>query len=612
MVDKAVMKAPARAIMTASLPYPVRTVSAADNMGSVASTLDGFTWEEILAWLTMGESSVLTWDITPQANVWLISLPDAIRVSIFSSVTTIWESTRILFVPGKFLELKRGRRIWRVFDVSGFWEHGASLSDVCKRWAIACHGLISTGSQEATREWYGARLTSLSEWCASFASTLAQLWARVAPALEASDLMPARPTGIGAIASRMIREADKGRWIARYRPDRQPAVGDQELLPIFLAAYYGGRSETTGAGHTEGPIYRYDLRSAYPWALSQIGPVGYVWEAAERFREDRAARMSVWHVSWDCRPALNLGPLPYRSPSGRITYPLVGSGWYWWPEVRAALAAYGEGAIRVRQGYVGAFNEQRPLLGVIARRYRQRLALEASSSPVAEILKGAMAAMYGRLCQRIGSEQQPGRWYNPALAGWTTSAVRARLLGAWAGQEASVLSVMTDGLLTTRQLPITASGLGHWKEDTWASSEIILPGLYRISKPAQTSTALTGLSRGTDFDWLLDELQRWGQVTVTDRWFAPNLLADLFPSPWGLKRCRWLDGDVTVNPYRIARHRQGAESVRTLVWREDYTALYPYDQTGNGDSQPYAGPPAWQEGGADPIQEALQAVLLNR
>lgn len=609
-----------RAVQTATLPDRAAIVLCDSDRGPGVNS-GGHNTQDILHWLTGdgdGPRSLVSWGLTPQANAWLSDMPPDVRLRVMSSVPTSWGGWGLTFVPGKFLEIRRWERRWTVYDVSGFWPGGSALVDVAKRWGVMqlALPLVAHGDQLVTREWDGARIDDLVMWAVERAQLLSQLTVRVMARLQLHGLKPSRLHGVGAIGSRLLREADAGSWVARYRPDRQPVCDGQEMLPLFLAAYYGGRQETTAAGTWAAPTYRYDMRSAYPWALSWVGPVGYVWEAADVFRDSYEWRMSLWHVVWKL-PLGQLGPLPWRHPNGAIAYPREGQGWYWWPEVRAALRAYPE-YVTVTRGYVSPRSRRRPLLATIAERYDQRKRLEAADDPTADILKGALASVYGRMAQRLGAEGQPGRWYNPALAGWVCSAVRARLLDAWRGYEGVIASVSTDGFLSAMPIPNleTNGSLGGWKCDQYDGGTLVLPGLYELRRDMgdgarEIARGTTGV-RAMDFDSLMNQLSAVGRAQFRARQFVPHILSDLFPDAWGDKRCRWHELTVTVDPMNAARKRDGADAIHGVDWRGSIVSFPPYQRVGTGDSYPHKGPPAWQPGGVDVTREALLSAMKGR
>lgn len=606
-----------RAIVTASLPTPDRTVCLADDDTEPLVSGQGFSVAEVLSWICQaGRKQLITWSLDSQVNHWLSGAPLDARLRLFSGYADVlFGEYRLTYIHGKMLDVRRLREKWTICDLSGFWD-GQTLAEVMCSIPLETLDPRSLFDAGLRKEWRDHRLAGVVYGCRERARDIARLEQWLTPQLEKNDLTPSRMYGVGSIASKLIKDTRDDHWIARYRPDRQPTVGDQELLPVFLQAYYGGRNESTVVGSWAGAVYDYDLSSAYPWAMSWLGPVGFLWQERQQFDPDISARMSTWYVIWDVRPSW-LGPLPFRSRErGGITYPQTGQGWYWWPEVRAAIRAYGEASIRVVKGYVSPGSDDQPLLPMIAQRYDQRRRLEAEGSPIASILKRSIAAVYGKFAQGEAKDGKPGRWYNPALAGWVTSMVRARLIEAWGGSEGMVCTISTDGMLTTMPLPnvTTRTQLGGWKVAAWDYSEVILPGVYRLSAYGDETeltaqkTATAGLST-VDFDWLRRETSHGATARVTQEWFVPNLLADLFPDAWGAHRCRWKYGYVPVSSWRMAHKRQSGDGLLALDTESDVLAFSPYETRGTDDSAPSPLPPMWQEVKPSLTDLALQRII---
>lgn len=572
------------------------------------------------------ELVLVGWEIDATVNCWVNELPDEPRARLAASLWAEWQGYRMLYVPGRFLDVRRytnvldtrgKRRRVRdrrtLYDLASFWPgRRAELVPIAAEWSIIVPTIVATGDAARPYEFAGWTRSAIVEWAATRATVVCHLAASLATSLAGIGLRLGRWHGVGAIGTELLKAAGGDRWVARYSPRRQPIVDGQLMLPLFLAAYYGGRIETTVAGSFDAPSWRLDLRSAYPWALSWLGPVGFRWQHVTAFDPSPAARMSLYRVRWSV-PSAWLGPFPYREPAKRATvYPQHGEGWYWWPEVRAALTLHGPSAIEIIEGYVSPNSSLRPLLVPMASWYRTRRQLEAEHDPLAAVVKGGMNAVYGKLAQTAGANGRTGQYYNPALAGWTCSAVRARLLTAIGADDSHVAAIMTDGYLHTDEPPasLLSDQLGGWRSERFERAELVIPGLYRLHRSDGTvAVASTGVNRSLDFDRLLSELTARQRATVQGRWFVPHIVADLWPDRWDQHRCRWLDSSPTVNPWVLARKRQGiARLVAGFDWRSELHALGPWHAGGDGLSAPYPGPACWSDA-YDPLLESAKAAL---
>lgn len=90
-------------------------------------------------------------------------------------------------------------------------------------------------------------------------------------------------------------------------------------------AFFGGRVQLFRRGTFQGPIYRYDMRSAYPWALANV-----------HLLFDAHCRV----FSWGSRECI-LPRYPFREGDGTVGYPPFGRGrqWVWRRGIVAVLKA---------------------------------------------------------------------------------------------------------------------------------------------------------------------------------------------------------------------------------------------------------------------------------
>jgi hypothetical protein len=133
-------------------------------------------------------------------------------------------------------------------------------------------------------------------------------------------------------------------------------------------------------------------------------------------------------------------------------------------------------------------------------------------------LKIALNTLYGKFAQRAGTIRlQKGgwkrpRWYDLCLAGYLTSAIRARIYAAAAPIAGDVLLIATDSLITRAPAAhITVSErptLGAWTLKRYTGATIVQSGLYWLHRAGGASDAHTrGIDTGT-LDWR-DVVRAW-------------------------------------------------------------------------------------------------------
>lgn len=112
-----------------------------------------------------------------------------------------------------------------------------------------------------------------------------------------------------------------------------------KIYKLARAGYYGGRTEVFRPRAAEG--FAYDINSAYPAALTRVNlPVGnpLLCMGAKAARAFKRGKEGIYVARVNVPSDMYLPPLPYRTPGGRVVFP-VGTFEGAWTglELRAAL-----------------------------------------------------------------------------------------------------------------------------------------------------------------------------------------------------------------------------------------------------------------------------------
>lgn len=277
----------------------------------------------------------------------------------------------------------------------------------------------------------------------------------------------------------------------------------------FAAAFYGGRIESAAVGEFNVRLYDYDINSAYPFAISNLPH----WEPEDLIRVDAfdpANRIGMYFIEWECPDGFNMYPFPYRAQTGNVFFPRAGRGWYMSPEVNSAQAVW-PGCVKVLRGYVlkdtdGAGDGLTKLPEEKLCTTARKISLMASIRLVAKkkglsfekALKLVMNSVYGKTIQQVGSH----RYLNPFAASWITSTCRA-IIARTIGQDSgnSIISVMTDGILTRKPLPVKlGENLGEFELTEFDKAIQFMPGVYYLenSKTGKKESKYRGMDKGFD------------------------------------------------------------------------------------------------------------------
>lgn len=306
-------------------------------------------------------------------------------------------------------------------------------------------------------------------YCRMECEYLAAMMTEFRQACHDSGTMPATWSGAGAISAALHRDhqTPKRQELERLRQKR--------LVKMASAAYFGGRFEVTRTGLVAGPIWEYDISSAYPDAMRRLPcPVHTRWRringAASNFD---MTQPFIADVAFRHDPDAALAHLPFRQ-KGRLYWPLNGRGTYWGWELCAAVAT---GDCSITDFHGGYYAEKRcdcRPYDWVERLYEQRKSLgkQARGYP----LKLGLNALYGKLAQRQG-----GAPYRDLLAaGMITAMTRAKLIHAYTGAERSIVMLATDAVFSRQRLPLDIGPhLGQWEEKERPSGLFVVqPGVY--------------------------------------------------------------------------------------------------------------------------------------
>lgn len=259
------------------------------------------------------------------------------------------------------------------------------------------------------------------------------------------------------------------------------ALQDIDLDTVFDGAYFGGRAETSVAGPVEGPLYQYDIRSAYPYAATRLPCwrhgcwVSNIGNAVEPW--------SMVYVSWKpLRGTKNMawGPLPIRPSIGSLRWPTHGTGWYWGAEVLSVMHLAN---VQINRHIVWRQDCDHTPFAYLEKLYRQRAALKAAGDAREYVNKLALNATYGALAQHPpknapeeAKERRAPKWRNLAWAGLITATTRG-MVGALLDSDS--LMVATDCVIARRPLAVPCStDLGDWEMNEWGGAFLIGPGVY--------------------------------------------------------------------------------------------------------------------------------------
>lgn len=345
----------------------------------------------------------------------------------------------------------------------------------------------------------------INAYCKEECLYLAKLGNRL---IEAHDeaAIPLRDFyGAGSTASALLRKLD----ILSYKGDFP-----DEMRFAVACGFFGGRFENSVIGPIAGPVYNYDISSAYPYQACLLPCLSHgSWSKCKRPSIRELASSSLALVQWTIRliePNQPWGALPVRAQNGTIAFPISGEGgWTWKQEFFAAKKLNPH--VEATEAWIYETScDCRPFFD-LASIYRERCRIGKDAKGI--VLKLGPNSVYGKLAQSRGANPKFQSWI---WSGNITSGCRAQLLEAifCAKDRRNVLMLATDGDWCKEKLvlpkPIDTGTfdlekpLGGWEEKVFDRGVFcVRPGIYFPLDPSEDEikqVRARGLGRRVVYD----------------------------------------------------------------------------------------------------------------
>lgn len=406
---------------------------------------------------------------------------------------TRWNQWGIEYLPRQYLRVSRQERYvifdeltglpreaWRtvkgsartIYETLGFFQ--STFLSALRAWEVGAEYWELIERNKARRSDFRRMTKEVREYNRLECQLLAELMERFRAVCGQVDLHPATWNGPGKIAAYLHQ---RHRSIERVKLE---AATPAPMLQMANDAYFGGRFEVTQVGAISGPVYEYDLNSAYPQAMRSLPCLHHGgWKKSRPALLANSRALFVAAIRFSHPQGIEVCGFPVRQKTGKLFWPRMGGGVYWSPEIRAAerLGAkveYLEGWHLKPACTCTPYDWIEPLYEA-----RRALGKDLRGQP----LKLGLNSLYGKLAQRVGSP----RFGNLIHAGLITAFTRAALVDAIVTEPDAVLMFATDAVFTTRPLKLDCGErLGQWTSAEHEKLFIVQPGLYWGAKRPKT------------------------------------------------------------------------------------------------------------------------------
>jgi hypothetical protein len=410
-------------------------------------------------------------------------------------LSTYWGDYAITYQQGQYFRVVRLDPVTRkpnkptsrtVYETLGFFQ--CAFIKAIEHWKIGSEAERKIiARNKAQRDEFSKLTKGIIQYCKLECRSLASLMTEFREVCTAVGIKPPRWSGAGSLAAALLDKHDLPKRPLTRREiaaqsEQKPAKNPKPKKPRrpqynrdFEAAannaYYGGRFEVSRIGSIAGPVYEYDLKSAYPAAMLDLPcPLHTRWEHKRRAKGLPTDGLYLAKISFSHADTTWCG-LPFRQ-NGGLFWPLQGTGWYWSPEIEAARRRLAPKLV-VRDLWIARRGCDCRPFDWVCDLYdeRRRLGSDTRGYPI----KLALNSLYGKMAQRCGR----GPYHDCVAAGLITAITRAQLIEAIGLDPEAVVMLATDAVFSTRPLALDlGNGLGQWEQKIWPDLFIVKPGVY--------------------------------------------------------------------------------------------------------------------------------------
>lgn len=428
----------------------------------------------------------------------------------------LWRGYSLNYINRRFT-VSRDKRRATVWDIWRFFQ--GKFTSALIDWQVADKAKLTRMSEmkELRSTFDKLSVPEIQEYCDEECTYLAQLARRLIDAHDKAGLTLKTYFGAGSTASVFLDKLGIH--------EKRGQIPDGMREPV-ACAFFGGRFENSCVGPIAGPVWNYDIASAYPYQATFLPCLQHgVWRLSRSDRDLELAQLAC--VRWSIiSPIIGAawGPLPTRASNGTIAFPLAApeGGWTWKEEFLAARKL--QPNIDFREAWIYESNcVCEPPFASVPSYYRERLLLGKDAKGI--VLKlGLNSGTYGKLAQSTGINPPYQSW---VWAGNVTSGCRAQLLESigLASDPWNVLMFATDGVWSKEPLDFrppretrtgdTAKPLGCWEEKLFPRGVFaVRPGIYFPLEPSEDAlkeVRARGLGKKTLYEQWPRVVEAWEQ-----------------------------------------------------------------------------------------------------
>lgn len=403
---------------------------------------------------------------------------------------TRWGNIIIEIIPKKFLCFRRGRSIYRFYDISQFYQIG-SLIDTYKRTFGEDYTKILDASTGFDYEEIDLEVIKYcvedSQACQRLADNFVKACHNIAP------------------VKRWYSPATLGKTVLRCNMSKGYKFNKSSLQNMALKSYAGGRIEVFKRGFFK-RMFVYDINSAYPSIQSNLNAFGGNYWHNKKY--EKGSGHSFFRINVEI-PDCIVSPLKFRLynmvlyPYGRLEDQYVS-------KVELECLMRHDISFEILEARHNDLCSRKPF-GYMLDLYKRRLKYKNEGSPLQLPLKLALNSSYGILIERqkkttrkeynkdrvndpkievftengkafmLDYYYRTGAFFNPIWAAEITAGIRVKLYEDSIKYEDHILKYSTDSIAFDRKVKLPFSkNLGEYGDSVKYKGLIVGNGVYSL------------------------------------------------------------------------------------------------------------------------------------
>lgn len=511
---------------------------------------------------------------------WIKDLSDEKIIDLLNGIEVEFYCYKLRYFTKKFLMIRRGKGTIYIYDIISFFQTSflKTVEQMKLNLTERENFVLERGKELRSKGFKAMSLDEIIEYnkiecivAEKVADKLRNILLKTVMSYNGKEfnLLPKKFYGSGAVAKKILKQLEFNKYA-----ENEKQLSDEVKNYIYMS-YYGGRFEVFKLG-TFKDIYKYDINSAYPYAMTKLFiPNGFKIKKFRNKTEIDFVDTNIYEIEWNFENAESdlIGILPFRRKDGYVIFPKKGKGFYFGIECKYLneLKKITIGEYKVYSELQVSFSEKRFFEnGFIEFIYMERLRLKDNNDISQIAYKLAINSIYGKLAQQTGFRE----FTNVYSASYITAHCRAQILDVIFKNKAikNVIKISTDGLFTDKEIKKieVSKQIGHWDKEFYSKAIILGSGLYFLKGKKETY-ALRGIEVNKEnFEKILNKLQKTNSAEIYYNAFIGHKFALANHIKYGKFRLKFAEIKKSVNLYEYQKRyflkRNGINKISNGLW----------------------------------------------